>query len=187
MEELVQAIQKGQVETLQELLKLFEPLIYSWLKKTKKLHTPEEEDYYSLAKITLLECALNYQAEKGVPFQSYYKITLWHKTGNIIHKKHHPCISLELFGETEEAKSFTMHDEQREQLEQLQHARLFLTAKECDLLDKILQGYKAKEIAMMYGLKKKTILNRKCLLVKKLKELLQGQVEGEGEEERCFF
>lgn len=175
MDKIIESIQKGNLAELQKLLTQFKPLIYSWLKKNKKLYTAEHEDYYSLAKTILLECALNYEADKHVPFPSYYKIKLWHKTGNIIHKKKHQYISLEALGDTSNLDDFTVDYEYKEQLEQLQLARQQLTEQENDLLDKILLGYDAKEIAAFYHLKKKTILNRKYLLVKKLRQIISGR------------
>lgn len=175
LDKTITAIQAGNLTEFEKLLTQFEPLIYSWLKKNKKLHTAEQEDYYSLAKTILLECALNYEADKHVPFPSYYKIKLWHKTGNIIHKKKYQYISLEALGDTSNLDDFTTDYEYKEQLRQLQLARQQLTKQENDLLDKILMGYEAKEIAALYHLKKKTILNRKYLLVKKLKQIINGR------------
>lgn len=173
--QMVQVIQAGHLEEFNLLLTQFEPLIMSWLKKNKKLYDSEREDYYSMAKIILLECALNFDFTKHVPFPSYYKITLWHTTGNFIRKKKPLCVSLDTYGDERDPKDFTEDYERKEQLQKLKSFSKVLTAREQDILEKVQEGYEIGEIAAMLGIKKKTVQNQKYIAIKKLKAAIQEE------------
>lgn len=167
--QIIQVIQAGHLEEFNLLLTQFEPLIMSWLKKNKKLYDSEKEDYYSMAKIILLECALDFDFTKHVPFPSYYKIKLWHTTGNVMRKKKLLCVSIDTYGDECDPSDFTVDYERKEQLRQLKLLSQELTSKEREILEMVQEGYEIGEIAAMLGIKKKTVQNRKYMAIKKLK------------------
>ena len=171
LEHLIKNIQAGHMEDLQPLLTRFNPLIINWLIKNKKLYSQEEEDYRSMAKIILVECALNFDVKKQVPFHSYYKIALWHATGNYRRKKQPVCISLDNWMDTKSVDDLVSNYEHKEEVEYLKTLTKHLTSKERVVIYWVQQGYKNEEIAKLLGVKKKTIQNRKYMAIKKLKEV----------------
>ena len=165
----VTQIQQGNFEDFSLLMESFKPLILSWLKKIHQLHTDETEDYISMAKIILLECATTYDINRNVPFQSYYKIKLYNWYGNQIQKKKLNCINIE------EAYHHGIDIDFIEEIEKEKNALLLrkgmalLTSQEQGILKKLLEGQTASEIAKQMKLSKKTILNKKYIIIKKMK------------------
>lgn len=173
LENTIQNIQAGHLEYLDDLLTQFNPLIYNWLKRNHLLHSEEKEDFYSMAKIILLECALEFDKNKHVPFQSYFKITLWHKYGNYLHKKKFPCIPIDTFEDKSDHQDFTETIEEKEKVQHLQKQIKKLNASEQYIFNKLLEGETPEMIGRSLGISKKTVLNKKYNIIKKLKEVLK--------------
>lgn len=165
----VTQIQQGNFEDFSLLMEQFKPLILSWLKKIHQLHTSETEDYISMAKIILLECAKSYDAHKNVPFQSYYKIKLYNWYGNQMQKKKFNCTSIEEAYHHGTDIDFTKAIEKEKNALLLKEGMALLTLQEQGILKKLLEGQTATEIAKQMKLSKKTILNKKYIIIKKMK------------------
>lgn len=176
MDVYVREIQRGQLEHFPLLLEQFKPLILSWLKRIHQLHTSETEDYMSMAKIILLECAKSYDSTKNVPFQSYYKIKLYHWYGNQLQKRKVECISFEdeqMNGEDFLNDNFTKDLERKEQLERIYNYIDKLPKQEKEIFLLLLAGLSPREIGEQYHLSKKTIQNKKYIIIKKLQRAVQ--------------
>ena len=175
----VEEIQKGELEHFPLLLEQFKPLILCWLKRIHHLHTSEMEDYLSMAKIILLECAKSYNSKKNVPFQSYYKIKLYHWYGNQIQKRKLECITLEeslAMDHNQFIEEIVIQDaEKKERIQKVYACILKLNQQEKVIVKYLLQGLSAEEIAHLLHLSKKTILNRKYIIIKKIKEMLEEE------------
>ena len=165
----VTQIKKGNFESFPILLESFKPLILSWLRKIHQLHTSETEDYISMAKIILLECAETYDARKKVPFQSYYKIKLYNWYGNQMQRKKFHCINIEEAYQHGIDIDFTEEIEKEKNALLLEKSMATLTDQEQDIIKKLLEGQTASEIAKQMKLSKKTILNKKYIIIKKMK------------------
>ena len=162
-------IQKNNLAHFNNLMEKFKPLILSWLKKIHQLYTNETEDYMSIAKIILLECARKYDASKNVPFASYYKINLYHWYGNQMQKRKINCTSLETIHEESESIDFTEHLQKEKNVKLLKKSMKNLTKQERDILKELMEGQSALEIAKHLKLSKKTILNKKYIIIKKMR------------------
>lgn len=176
MDVYVHEIQRGQLEHFPLLLEQFKPLILSWLKRIHQLHTSETEDYMSMAKIILLECAKSYDSTKNVPFQSYYKIKLYHWYGNQLQKRRIEYISLEnerldTYDFLDE--NFTKTLELEEQMELIYSCIDTLQDQEKEIFLLLLAGLSPREIGEQYRLSKKTIQNKKYIIIKKLQEAIK--------------
>lgn len=165
----VTQIQKGNFESFPILMESFKPLILSWLKKIHQLHTNETEDYISMAKIILLECVVTYDAKRNVPFESYYKIKLYNWYGNQMQKKKFNCTNIEEAYHHGIDIDFTKAIEKEKNALLLKEGMALLTLQEQGILKKLLEGQTATEIAKQMKLSKKTILNKKYIIIKKMK------------------
>lgn len=182
IDELVKRIQQGHLECLPLLQDFFNPLLISWLRKIRQLHKPEEEDYRSIAKIILLECSKNFDFKRGVRFEAYYKITLYHWYGNQIKKKQLYMIDIAGEIETVYVAEETDHMEIQEKKLVLEKHMAALNIQEKKIFSLLIQGMKVEEIARQLKLSKKTILNKKYMIISKLKNAI---LEEERNEKRC--
>lgn len=154
---LVKRVQKGEAEAHEELLKAFKPLIIAWLRQSKELYQKNREDYESMAKIILLESVQTYDEARGVPFQSYYKINLYHWYANHKRKKYWQEVALtEATSQTEQET-----DDLEEVKEQMEEAIKTLPPTQQHIVKRLKEGYSEQEIALELGLKKKTVQNKK--------------------------
>ncbi|MGL5691415.1 MAG: sigma-70 family RNA polymerase sigma factor [Bacteroidales bacterium] len=146
----------------------FKPLIIKWLRQSKELYQKNCEDYASMAKVVLLECCTKYDKGRGVPFASYFKITLYNAYAN--HKKKKNVSTVEftegIMGETNQDLE---HGMKKELFNQALRA---LGETDQKILLRICQGFTHTQIAEELGLSKKTVLNRKYVAVQKLKEVI---------------
>ena len=172
MHQYVHEIQMNNLEHFTQLYEMFHPLIYAWLRKTHKLYTSEKEDYLSIAKIILLECAKNYVSEKNVPFQSYFKISLYHWYGNQLKKKQLTTTNLDETMPPIESNDWLSELERKSELHQVDIMIQSLDHKEQLIFKKLTNGQSALEIARDLQLSKKTILNKKYIIINKLKKTL---------------
>lgn len=164
---LIKRVKKGESDAFIELYERFRPLIIAWLKQSRELYQENRQDYESKAKIILYECAKSYDEGRGVPFQSYYKIKLYHWYANHKRKKHVQTISIksaeQVPCENQEAEDYK---------EQIKGAIGHLTEIQRDIILKIMEGFTEKQIAELFGLSKKTIQNKKYEAIAKLKEIV---------------
>ena len=165
-------IQSNYLEHFPQLFELFHPLIYAWLRKIHKLYSVEKEDYLSIAKIVLLECAKNYSFEKNVPFQSYFKIALYHWYGNQMKKKQLTTTNLDETMPPIASDDWLHELERKSELHQVAIMIQSLDHKEQLIFKKLMNGQSALEIARDLQLSKKTILNKKYIIINKLKKTL---------------
>lgn len=121
-----------------------------------------------MAKIILLECCTKYDQSRGVPFASYYKITLYNAYANHKKKKEVPVIEI-----TEGNMGNTMQDFEYAMKREL-FAKALSNLNQIDqkILIRICEGFTHEQIANELHLSKKTILNRKYVAIQKLKEIL---------------
>lgn len=169
MLEIVKEIQTNDYTHFNGLLERFQPLILSWLHKINA-YSNDKEDYISHAKIILLESAKNYDFKKHVPFQSYYKINLYHWYGNYMNKKKWPTAYYEETIDESTEIDFDSELIREEELITIQQFSEHLTEHEKIILDGLLNNLSTKEIAEQIGLSKKTVLNKKYMMIKKIKE-----------------
>ena len=169
----IEAIQQGDFDSFLELTERFKPLVFSWLRKIHQLHTEQTEDYISMAKVILLECAKNYDKRRRVPFESYYKISLYNWYGNQMQKKKLACVSLnEMIGHEETPDLLEQLEQKNKILHLAQHMDK-LSDQEQEILKHLMNGESAAEIGKLLHLSKKTILNKKYIIIKKMKIALQ--------------
>lgn len=164
---LVRRVKRGDSQAFVELYMRFTPLIIAWLKQSTELYQQNREDYESMAKIILYECAKDFDEGRGVPFQSYYKIKLFHWYANHKRKKHVPTIELK-----EAAAIIDLEEDYAEQKQQIRGAITHLSDMQRDIILKIMQGFTEEQIAYDFGLSKKTIQNKKYEAIAKLKEIV---------------
>lgn len=175
IESYVDEVQHGDMNRFNELEEKFKPMILTWLKKIHQLNTNETEDYLSVAKIILLECAKKFDKTKNVPFASYYKISLYHWYGNQMRKKKVECISLENFyNVTGIEDDYCDDNDIKEKVQLLALSMGSLNTQEQDILNKLLEGQSPIEIAHSLNLSKKTVLNRKYIIIKKLRAVIEN-------------
>ena len=163
---MIRDFQNGNKEIFVEIHQSFKPLIIAWLRQTKEYYQLEREDYESMAKIILMECCMNYQAERGVPFASYYKIKLYNWYGN--YKKKKRIITEQISDEG------APNEEKKYKLEREMFLGAVKTLKETDreILLLLCKGYSHDQIAKALGLTKKTVMNKKYLAIRELKKII---------------
>lgn len=169
--ELIDAIKKGDKQAYIKLLTQFKPLIYTWLKQSKELYQKEKEDFESMAKIILYESALEFCRSKNVPFQSFYKIKLYHWYSNYRKKK-----SLEEISMVYDSQD--CYDLQKDIIEKekkivMNIAIKSLTEKERSIIIKHIQGFTDEQIGEYMNLNKKTIQNYRYEIMNKLKKYIE--------------
>lgn len=147
----------------------FKPLIIHWLKQSKELYQRDCEDYASMAKIILLECCIKYDKNRGVPFASYFKITLYNQYANHKKKKVVPTMTLQEIGVGEELMEDMDYQIKKELFSE---ALITLSPTDQKILLRITQGFSHQQIAEELSISKKTVLNRKYAAIQKLKELI---------------
>lgn len=167
MYKLIQEYKKGNTDVYPQIEKMFHPLIFSWLKKIKHLHSQEKEDYLSQSKLILIECLTAYNPTYNVPFESYYKIKLYHWYSNHYRKK--KCDTIPI-SET----SFSIEDIliEKERREQMLLAIEKLTETEKVIMFKYIEGYTTKEIAEELNMNTKTVINKKNICIDKIRNYL---------------
>lgn len=122
-----------------------------------------------MAKVILLECCNQYDQGRGVPFASYYKITLYNTYAN--HKKK-KVVPTTLLQEVE------MQEETVEDIDYQIKKKMFNEAMETlsitdqKILLRIVQGFSHQQIADELNISKKTVLNRKYASIQKLKKVI---------------
>lgn len=168
---IIKEIQADNFTHFDSLQKQFLPLILSWVHKTKA-HPNDREDYISQAKIILLESAKSYDFRRNVPFASYYKINLYHWYGNQMTKKKWPVLSYEHLEDESTETDFDMELLNREKIEEIKKLSPCLTLHEQYILEGMLRNKAAKDIAKEMGLSKKTVLNKKYIMIKKIRNEL---------------
>ena len=154
---------------------MFRPLIITWLKRTHKLNTNEFEDYFSMAKIILLECVYDYDTNKKVPFESYYRIKLYHWYGNKMQRKKFELTNLEENKLPVENNDLIEHIEHEQKKALLQTKLHVLNKRELLLYELIIKGHTTKEISKIMNITPKTVLNKKYIIINKLKEQIQAE------------
>lgn len=169
---LINKVKQGDCQAYIELYNRFKPLIIAWLKQSKELYQKEREDYESTAKMILYECAMNFDEGRGVPFESYYKIKLYHWYANHKKKKLPICVELQ---EIREQKNDIYEQilEQREKKSTMCIALNCLTESERDIILRIMEGFTEEQIASEYGLCRKTVQNKKYAAISKMKKFIQ--------------
>ena len=172
---MVGLVQKGEVKHLCRLEEIFKPLVYSWLRKVRCDTTEEKEDYMSMAKIILIECCRKYDSQKNVPFASYYKISLYHWYGNYMKKKKPVCISMEQYGIENETHEEIIEEKENAQL--IYNYIGVLSKKEQDILKRLVKGQLPKEIGSELGVSKKTVLNKKYIIIQKLRREIEKEYD----------
>ncbi len=173
IEQLIQSIKRGDSSGLSEVHQRFRPLIISWLKQTKELYQQNREDYESMAKIILLECIKKYDTQKGVPFESFYKITLYHWYANHKRKKTFETVKLTEDIATYEDIHIIQQIEYEEKKQCIQNGIAILTEQERFIILRVLENFTPEQIAQEMNLSKKTILNKKYQAIAKLKSYTQ--------------
>lgn len=177
MYKIIDEIQNGCFVNFDLLLEKFRPLIFSWLIQSKQIASNQREDLISDAKVILLECALSYDKTKSVPFESYYKISLYHWYSNKYRKKQIHTVEL---SDQEEALS-TDVESRVEKVLVIQLVQQFVCSMNADdqkLINLTLAGYGPKEISMITGRKYKNVRNRKANIMKKLrKEMINAGID----------
>ncbi len=174
MQEVIREIKKGDYTNFLTLLEKFNPLIYNWLYKIKA-NKNNREDFYSSAKIILLESVKSFDENKGVPFPSYYKIKLYNWYGNQIAKdKKTVALYIKEYDGVENI-NFDKNLFTEEKILLIKNKSQNLTAQEQKILDKLLKSQSEKDIAKDLGLSKKTILNKKYIIIAKLKKILVNE------------
>ncbi len=170
---IIQEIQCKNFTRFNELIALFNPLIYSWLGKIKVPYD-EREDYLSHAKIVLMECAIHYDVNRNVPFESYFKIKLYHFYGNHISKKQIQTLSLvnESLYDEMVTVDFDTSLEKEERIQMLLALDHHLTNQESYILHALLHGDTILQISKTLGITTKTVLNKKYKIISKMKQLL---------------
>lgn len=169
--EMVLLIQRGEVHYYEAIQQAFRPLIFSWLKKTHQLCTSEKEDLYSQALLILWECIIAFDVKKGVPFASYYKLSLYHWYGSYMQKKK-PLLSYQVdYYMSEQVEEDRVIETliEKEQIDAIVRYVHTLSQDEQTLFHALLQEQSTKEIAEQMHLTKKTIQNKKYALVKKIR------------------
>lgn len=172
IEQFVLEYQQGNMKNLNQLIECFKPLVVSWIKKIHQQHTHETEDYTSMAKIILLECAQKFDASRKVPFESYYKICLYHWYGNHMRKREIQCLSLENIFNAESIEDVYLSDDDSS-IKLLLEGMEFLNEQEQDILNRLLHGQLPLQIAHDMHLAKKTILNKKYIIIKKMRTIVE--------------
>ena len=168
--ETVLLIQRGEVHYYEAIQQAFRPLIFSWLKKTHQLYTSEKEDLYSQALLILWECIIAFDVKKGVPFASYYKLSLYHWYGSYMQKKKPlPSCQTDYMSEQVEDDRVIETLIEKEQMAEVVRFVQTLSQDEQKLFHALLQEQSTKEIAEQMHLTKKTIQNKKYALVKKIR------------------
>lgn len=173
--ELIEQAKKGDKEAYIKLLEKFQPLIIAWLKQSKELYQKDREDFESMAKIILYECAIEFQEARGVPFQSFYKMRLYHWYSNF--KKRKQIMKVELH----------QIEDQQEDLQQLiveNEKKMFmnlaikqLSERERHIILRHLEGFTDEQISSEMKICKKTIQNYRYTIVKKLQQIIQENYE----------
>lgn len=168
--EMVLLIQRGETHHYEAIQQAFQPLIYSWLKKTHQLYTSEKEDLYSQALLILWECIIAFDVKKGVPFASYYKLSLYHWYGSYMQKKKPlPSCQTDYMSEQVEDDRVIETLIEKEQMAEVVRFVQTLSQDEQKLFHALLQEQPTKKIAEQMHLTKKTIQNKKYALVKKIR------------------
>lgn len=172
MYKIIDEIQNGSFGNFDLLLEKFRPLIFSWLIQSKQIASNQREDLISEAKIILLECALSYEKARNVPFESYYKITLYHWYSNKYRKKHVHTVEL---GEQGEVNGIDVEScvEKIIVIEMIQSMVNHLDSEDQKIINLTLEGYGPKEISCLTGFKYKNVRNRKASIMKKLRKQIQ--------------
>ena len=166
---LIRSIKKGEAFAFLELHERFKPLIIAWMKQSKELYQNNREDYESMAKIILYECAQNYDEGRGVPFESYYKIKLYHWYANHKRKKQVETVGLNAINDLIKEQEQVFNEKRH----QFNMALSELSETHQKIVLRIVQGFTKEQIAQELGLSKKTILNKKYEAISKLKEIIQ--------------
>ena len=120
----------------------------------------------------MLESAKNYDFRRNVPFASYYKINLYHWYGNQLTKKDWPLLSYEHLQDECTETDFDTELLNKEKIKAIKAISRHLTEHEQYILEGMLNNKVAKEIAREMGLSKKTVLNKKYIMIKKLRNHL---------------
>ena len=168
--EMVLLIQRGETHHYEAIQQAFRPLIFSWLKKTHQLYTSEKEDLYSQALLILWECIIAFDVKKGVPFASYYKLSLYHWYGSYMQKKKPlPSCQTDYMSEQVEDDRVIETLIEKEQMAEVVRFVQTLSQDEQKLFHALLQEQPTKKIAEQMHLTKKTIQNKKYALVKKIR------------------
>lgn len=168
---LISKVKQGDCQAYIELYNRFKPLIITWLKQSKELYQKDREDYESTAKLILYECAQDYDEGRGVPFESYYKIKLYHWYGNHKKKKTPICVELQEISEHYQ-DMYEQILEKKEKKSTMCIALNCLTEMERDIVLRIMEGFTEEQIATEYGLCRKTIQNKKYAAVSKMKKFI---------------
>ena len=171
LRDVIREIQADNFTRFDSLHKQFLPLIFSWLYKIQAPQS-DREDYMSQAKIILLESAKRYDFTRNVPFASYYKINLYHWYGNHMTKKRWNLLPYEQVLQESTETDFDKELLNKEKIKMIHKLQCYLTKQEVIILEGILNGLSEKEIARGMGLSKKTVLNKKYIMISKLKKHL---------------
>lgn len=166
---IIEEIQNGSSVNFEELLKKFKPLIFKWLMQSKQIATEQREDLFSEAKLLLYECALKYDKSKGVPFESFYKITLYHWYSNKYRKKQIETVALE---ERQESSENNMESSiiMAMVIDEVRRLARQMNENDQKIINLTIEGYGSKEVAFILGMKYKTLRNRKALILKKIRD-----------------
>ena len=175
MLDIVKEIQADNFTHFNCLQEKFQPLVNAWLYKINP-HPNDKEDYLSCAKVVLLESARSYDFTKNVPFASYYKINLYHWFGNHMMKKKWPMASSNAADNESIEIDFNSRLVSDEKLKLILDCSCHLTKQEKFILNALLNNQSTKEIAEQLDLSKKTILNKKYMIIKKIKEMIKEGV-----------
>ena len=168
----VRRLKNGEAAAFTELYERFRPLIIAWMKQTKELYQQNREDFESMAKVILYESAQKYDEARGVPFESFYKINLYHWYGNYKRKKRYKEVELTEAAEQMNESIQESLVEMKEKKIMLNNALSQLSSMEYNIILRIMQGFTEQQIADEYSLSKKTIQNKKYVAMAKMKEFI---------------
>lgn len=172
-ESSIEKIKNGDFVEFDSLLKAFHPLIYGWIRRIGKLYSQDREDYYSSAKIILFECVMEFDKGRGVPFESFYKITLFHWYSN--HASKMCKEELTDIKEQIDELQYLVEQEKNERMQLLNAAMQSLTPKQQRIIRYALCGYHDKEIAQLEEVSLKNVRNNRERSIKKLRHIILNE------------
>lgn len=170
------------IEETHSLWEKFRPLWTSWAYKLRAVDY-DKEDLYQESYFILLKALEHYDDQKGVPFESYYKIILYRWGKDYLNKKRGQVVGdTELMdyleGDKEEI-DFLKKLIYEEQAGVLTRALASLKPAEKDIILKFYFEEKSlKEIACEMGLTMRAVVGRKVRAIEKLAQFF-GNSKGQ--------
>ena len=177
---IIQESLKGDKIYREILLKRLNPLIYKNIYKYYSPSNPFVEDLLQEGYLVILESLKNYDIDRNVHFLQYVKIKLYYFYINYYKKSMRQyALSLEYFNEGGKTLKSACEDQAAailtaEEKKALHKCIKQLTEREQKIINLFyFQGLSIQDISLELELKYRSVINMKCLALKKLRKMIK--------------